>query len=109
MPKVPGPGHNKDEILNRLARRVNVAQFVSFGPDLIQRYSWIHGHKPNKRFASVDAAVDAVLAAAPAGSGDVRSFMPYDAKSREFIYGLRRAADVTANLHRLAGEGLHTI
>src|SRR6267378_6225247 len=42
--------HYKDESLDRLANLGNVAQFVSFGPDLQQRFSRISGFDPNHRF-----------------------------------------------------------
>ncbi|HET7232293.1 MAG TPA: hypothetical protein VFJ16_19965 [Longimicrobium sp.] len=102
-------GHHKDEILDRLARHANVAQFVSFGPDLAQRFAWVHGHEPNARFASLEAGVAAILAAAPEGSVNVRSFQPFNAKSREFIYGLKDAGEVASTVRRLAAEGLYTI
>ncbi len=102
-------GHFKDAILDRLAHRGNVAQFVSFGAGLEQRFAWIHGHEPNTRFASLDEAIGALLAASPEGSVNIRSFHPDDPKSREFIYGRKDAGSVAADVRRLAGEGLHTI
>lgn len=108
MPPTP-TGHHKDEILDRLAANANVAQFVSFDPSLAQRFAWIHGHAPNTRFATVDQAVAAILAAAPERSVNVRSFEPFDPKSREFIYGLTDASAVVENLRRLAAQGLYTI
>ncbi|HET7464441.1 MAG TPA: hypothetical protein VFJ82_24490 [Longimicrobium sp.] len=102
-------GHHKDEILDRLAASANVAQFVSFDPSLAQRFAWIHGHEPNARFASVEEAVAAILAASPERSVNVRSFEPFDPKSREFIYGLTDVATVVENLRRLSAQGLYTI
>jgi len=66
----------KDELLSRLAAEANVAQFLSFGPgpDLPPRHAWVRGHRPGHRFPGPAAAVDALLAAAPAGSVNVRSF-----------------------------------
>ncbi len=101
--------HHKDEILDRLARQTNVAQFVSFDPSLVQRHAWIHGHEPNARFASVESAVGAIMAAAPEGSVNIRSFEPHQPKSREFIYGLVDSTLVLAHLRRLAADGLFTI
>ena len=40
--------HYKDAILDALARESNVAEFVSFAPDLAQRYAWIRGFPPNR-------------------------------------------------------------
>jgi len=109
MPPTAVAGHFKDQILDALARRGNVAQFVSFDAALAQRHAWIRGHEPNTRFPSVEAAVEAILAAAPERSVNIRSFEPHDPKSREFIYGLKDAGRVAAELRRLGGEGLHTI
>ncbi len=101
--------HHKDEILDRLAAHANVAQFVSFDPSLAQRYAWLHGHAPNTVFASVEQAVQAMLAAAPEGSVNIRSFEPHNPKSREFIYGIKQADEAVAHLRRLSAEGLYTI
>jgi hypothetical protein len=105
----PRQGHFKDEILNRLGSRGNIAQFVSFGPDLRQRFAWIHGKRPNYRFKSPTTAVQTLLAASPESSVNVRSFEPDNPKSREFLYGLRSAEEVLEHVRRLAAEGLTTI
>lgn len=102
-------GHFKDEILDGLARSSNVAQFVSFGPDLRQRYARIHGHTPNHRFKTTQDAVQAILTASLEASVNVRSFEPENPKSREFVYGLRNTDEVVQHLRRLAGQGLYTI
>ncbi|HLX10967.1 MAG TPA: hypothetical protein VKY89_24185 [Thermoanaerobaculia bacterium] len=102
-------GHYKDEVLDRLAATANVAQFVSFGPDLRQRFAWVQGFPPNTRFDSLAAAVAAILGAAPEGAVNVRSYHPQSAKSRDFLYGLRTGAEVVAALQRLAAAGLFTV
>ena len=102
-------GHFKDEILDRLARQANVAQFASFGPDLAQRHAWIRGLPPNHRFESAAAAVEALLAASPEGSVNIRSWEPENPKGREFLYGRKDAGEVLAEVRRLAGQGLFTI
>jgi hypothetical protein len=101
----------KDELLSRLAAGANVAQFISFGPDrdLPQRHAWVRGHPPGHRFPDAPAAVEALLAAAPARSVNVRSFRAGVAKGGPFSYGLTRRDDVLAVLRARAGEGLHTI
>jgi hypothetical protein len=109
MPNATGSGHEKDAILDRLAQHANVAQFVSFGPDLTQRHAWVHGCEPNRRFGSLEDAVGALLATSPEASVNVRSFEPHDPKSREFIYGLRATHDVVSNVRRLGSQGLFTI
>lgn len=102
-------GHFKDSILNDLAAQANVAQFVSFGPDLAQRYAWIHGHPANQRFGTLEAALQAILAASPEGTVNIRSYEPANAKSREFLYGKRDLDVVVREVRRLAADGLFTV
>jgi hypothetical protein len=101
----------KDELLCRLAAEANVAQFISFGPgpDLPRRHARVRGHPPDQPFPDPAAAVQALLAAAPAGSVNVRSFRAGAAKGGPFTYGLTRTVDVLAVLTARAAEGLHTI
>ena len=99
----------KDAVLSRLAETRNVAQFVSFSP----------GAEPALRFAAirdlpgrpetVEAAVEACLARTEEGQVNVRSFLPDQPKSHEFIYGLRTVPDAAAAVRRLAATGLYTI
>lgn len=101
--------HFKDAILDALAQRANIAQFVSFSPQLEQRYARVYGYEPNHRFDSVAAAVGAVLAAASGVSVNVRSFDPLNPKSREFVYGLNSVDAAENAVRRLAEAGLYTI
>jgi hypothetical protein len=101
--------HLKDEILDHLADGANVAQFVSYSPDLVQRYSRVSGLSANHQFRSIRGAADALLARSADGSVNVRSFDPLDPKSREFIYGLTDGDAVEAQVKRLASSGLYTI
>ena len=102
-------GHYKDAVLDRLARLGNVAQFVSFDPSLRQRFAWIQGFEPNAPFDGLEAAVDAILRRSTEASVNIRTFEPYHAKSRDFVYGLRDAAEVGERLRGFASAGLHTI
>lgn len=103
--------HVKDEVLDRLAKDANVAQFVSFGPgeQPVQRFAWVADRSPNHRFGTPREAVAALLAASPERSVNVRSFDPASPKSREFVYGLTTVDDAVAAVMRLAAAGLHTI
>src|SRR5262249_30236737 len=89
------PDHEeyKDAVLISLSERVNIAQFVSFGPDLVQRFARLRTCSPNYVFGGVDNAVRALLEIAPEHSVNVRSFTPENPKSREFIYGLKTVAE----------------
>ena len=99
----------KDAVLDRVSKMANVAQFVSFAPDLQQRYARIHNHEPNHRFDNVEDATRALLESSPDKSVNVRSFTPENPKSREFIYGLQKVDDAVAAVVRLASSGLYTI
>jgi len=105
---------HKDEVLDRLAKRGNVAQFVAFKPDGAsgtprQSFSRIAGHEPNELFLDARQAIDALIAASGEGKVNVRSYLPEDPRSREFVYGLVTAEDAMSALLRLTAEGLHTI
>lgn len=99
----------KDEILGSLAETANVAQFVSFSPDLEQRLSRVWHYEANYFFPTPAAAVSALLKASPEASVNVRSFDPIAPESREFVYGLRSVDDVLGVVKRLAQKGLYTI
>jgi hypothetical protein len=101
--------HYKDRILDNLAARANVAQFVSFNPTLEQRYARIYGYEANYKFPSLVEAIAAMLERSPEHSVNIRSFDPQDPKSREFIYGLKDADVIKFEVQRLACEGLYTI
>src|SRR5207237_2735033 len=89
----------------------NVAQFVSFGPggDPAQRYSRVHGMNPNSPFDAPANAINALLAASPEHSVNVRSFDPNQPKAHEFLYGLRSTDEVLGAVRRLGSGGLYTI
>lgn len=102
----------KDEILDRLAEAGNVAQFVAFRPQssrLRQTYSRIAGRTPNETFETPRDAVAALLASSADGTVNVRSYMPDDPRSREFVYALPTIDAAMAAVDRLAGQGLHLI
>lgn len=101
--------HYKDSILDSLASRANVAQFVSFSPTLEQRYARIYGYEANYKFPSLVEAIATILSQSSELSVNIRSFNPTDPKSREFIYGLKEVNLIKDAVHRLASEGLYTI
>jgi hypothetical protein len=104
---------HKDETLDRLARVGNVAQFVSFRPnevlEPVQGFLRIAGHQPNQPFLDPREAIAALLAASGDGKVNVRSYVPNQPRSREFVYGLDTLDDAVSVVERLTGEGLHTI
>ena len=105
---------HKDEILDRLAKRGNVAQFVAFNPNSLagvprQTFSRVAGHDPNELFLNPRQAVEALIAASGERKVNVRSYLPEDPRSREFVYGLASVDEAMSALLRLTAEGLHTI
>lgn len=103
---------HKDQTLDSLAEKGNVAQFVSFRPEdgnLRQNYCRIVGFAPNHLFNSTYEAVAALLEASSEKSVNVRSYMPDSPRSKEFVYGLKSTDDVIATLERLADSNLHLI
>ncbi|MBR0941582.1 hypothetical protein [Bradyrhizobium liaoningense] len=101
--------HFKDEILDELARSYNVAQFVSFGTDSKQRYSRVLGVSPNQKFISAHEAIEAVLRRSSDFAVNVRSFEPFNPRSREFIRNLNNVDEIVEHVFRLSAAGLTTI
>lgn len=102
-------GNYKDAVLAQLSDLVNIAQFVSFGPDLVQRFSRVHGCTPDYNFPTLEDAVDRILSRSPEGSVNIRSFKPELSTSSDFVYGLREAGAVVSCLKRLANQQFYTI
>jgi hypothetical protein len=94
----------KDEALDLLAEQANVAQFVSFDQDLRLRYCRIRDYSPNHKFKSLEATIDALIAAAPEHKVNIRSFQPEDPKGGEFVGLLSSSREVIRHLHRLSQD-----
>jgi len=102
-------GFFKDAVLDKLASSTNVAQFVSFGPDLNQRFARIHEYPPNFSFGSPQVAVDALLEESPERLVNIRTFRPEFSESTDFLTGFDNSSDVIAQLQRLSTADLYTI
>lgn len=101
-------GHFKDAILAGLAEHANVAQFVSFSPGIPERRFAVM-HDAQLSGVRTEEAIEALLTRAPDGRVNVRSFLPEQPQSHDFIYGLSTTAEATAAVRRLAQQGLYTI
>lgn len=102
----------KDESLDALAEKGNVAQFVSFVPEQgspRQSHLRILGHVPNQSFDDIRSAICALLANSPDGTVNVRSYTPDSPRSREFLYALGSVDEAVSAVERLSAEGLYTI
>jgi hypothetical protein len=99
----------KDERLNALGKRANVAQFVSFDPRLAQRYSNVCGFKRNHKFESPAEAVQSLLSSSSERTINIRSFDPHHPQGQDFIFGLQEPEKALRELNRLSAKGLYTI
>ncbi len=80
---------HKDLALDRLAEHGNVAQFVAFRPGsdgLAQSTSRIAGLPANTHFADPAEAVATLLEKSAERAVNIRSYLPDDPRSREFVY-----------------------
>lgn len=103
---------HKDEALDRLAKFGNVAQFVAYRPSmggLRQSTSRLAGMPPNQVPDDIREAAAALLASSGERAVNVRSYLPDDPRSREFVYGIRSVEEAVGHLERLGTEGLHLI
>jgi hypothetical protein len=99
----------KDAVLDELAEHANVAQFVSFSPGAAPCTRFIRVRDVEERQRTIDDAVQALLLQSLDGRVNVRSFLPEQPRSHEFIYGLGSVGEVVAAVRRLAASGLYTI
>jgi len=103
----------KDDALDQLAERINVAQFVAYepapeGPRATR--SRVRGHAPNAQIAlKLRDAIDELLRLSPDRSVNVRSYLPADPRSKPFHYGLERLDDIEAVVSRALDDGFHVI
>lgn len=105
-------GVRKDAILDELAERANVAQFVSFAPGAngpLQQFSRLIGSPPNQALASAEEAIGLLLARSVDHQVNVRSYSPDSPQSKPFVYGLTNGVDALDALRSLSAQGLFTI
>ncbi len=95
----------KDAILDWLAERGNVAQFVSFGVDLRQRYSRLRGFARNHLFSSVEDAVSALFSVSGEGQVNVRTFKPEAPQGNPFRTRLSSVDSACSEIADLAKQG----
>ena len=101
----------KDDVLDALAKNVNVAQFVSFAPGVNpeQRHSRVFGYSENHQFPSVRDALQALMDSSPERSINVRSFLPGQPQGHEFLYGIKNVDVAVEHVMRLAANSFYTI
>lgn len=106
------PAFRKDQKLDYLAQRFNVAQFVSFGPssgEPPQQFCRMADLSPNHLFHDLPSAIEALFQRSAEGMVNIRSFSEEQAQSREFLYGLKTMDDAVGAIRRMAAEGAYCI
>ena len=106
------PELRKDEALDQLAERINVAQFVAYaptpeGPE--QTFCRLRGHRPNEPFSSLRSAAEELLRNSPDRAVNVRSYLPQDPRSKPFSYGLDRLDDIVEVAAGALDDGFYVI
>jgi len=102
-------GHFKDEVLNELSKKANTAQFVSFSPQLEQRYSHIAGFEQNHTFESPREALKVLLSKVQENGITIRSYDPYNPKGWPLLRAFKTVDDALENAKRLTNQGLYII
>lgn len=104
---------HKDMALDRLAEIGNVAQYVALRPSPNGGHaistSRVAGREPNQPFASIYEAIGILLARSSELAVNIRSYLPQDPRSREFIYRITDRDEIVLHIERLAKQGLHLI
>lgn len=100
----------KDEILVELSKIYNIAQFISYDPNLNIRFGLLKNFSVNQEGGSYEREqLEILLKESAYQSLNIRSFKPDEAQSQEFIFGLTDIKKIESELGRLAGLGLYTI
>lgn len=100
----------KDTKLNWLAEKnLNIAQFVSYGPDGEQRFSRVLGSNPNTHWGSVRDAVFAIYKTQTSPSVNIRSFLPQKFEGNPFVMGITDASCAEAKVRELNQRGFYVI
>ena len=100
----------KDEVLVALAASCNVAQFVSYGPDKIQRHNCICGHKIDELIAMPAIEIASLLLSKSIDHKlNIRSFRPAQWSGNPFITGLDDVDEICDHINDLTDKGYHVI
>ena len=100
--------HYKDEILNDLAQKGNVAQFISYDASMNQRFLNINGVEPNTHH-EMQEAIALLITRSSENSVNVRSFDPAQPKGCPFKYGCTSVQEVVEQIRFNASEGRFSI
>jgi hypothetical protein len=99
----------KDDVLDRIAERANIAQFVSFSPTLDVHHLRVKDPPARSGEVTAEEAIELVLRRSSSGNVNVRAFTPDRPKGNPFHYGLDSVEAVLAQLGELSRAGFFTI
>jgi hypothetical protein len=88
----------KDDVLDRIAERANIAQFVSFSPTLDVHHLRVKDPPARSGEVTAEEAIELVLRRSSSGNVNVRAFTPDRPKGNPFHYGLDSVEAVLAQL-----------
>jgi hypothetical protein len=96
----------KDEVLEKVAREGNIAQFLSFDPELRLRLWNVRDFEPKEDLIGL---LNDLIEKSSDKSVNIRSFKPEQPKGFRLEYGKTNAEEVLGLLKEKAASGLYTI
>lgn len=99
----------KDESVAFLAKSCNVAQFVSFDPNLKQRFSAVAGFDLDHRFDSIEDAARALFKNVGSNGLTIRSYDPARPQGWPLVRAMQSVEEVVKTAKRLTSKGLYII
>ncbi|MDP2630046.1 MAG: hypothetical protein Q8P56_01435, partial [Candidatus Uhrbacteria bacterium] len=95
----------KDEVMKDLTERgVNVASFISFGPDGAQRFCRVRGLNPNRPFSDYESAIRAMYNTDYISLVNVRTFLPEKPDGNPFFLGAKYGFEDPAKAARYVAD-----
>ncbi len=102
----------KDDMLDKIAGQgVNIGQFVSFGPDGVQRFARIRGVDPSYQYGNFGEAARAIMHMG-IPYVNIRSFLPDKPDGNPFIIGrngFETPEKIAAKARELTSQGFYII
>ncbi|MBI3409416.1 MAG: hypothetical protein HY040_13830 [Planctomycetes bacterium] len=99
----------KDETLDWLAERGNVAQFVSCDPRMQQRFCRVNGYARNHRFGSLQDAVQTLFRVAGEEQVNIRTFKPESPHGNPFRTRIATVSAAFSVIRELTSKGYFCI
>lgn len=101
----------KDDVLFKISKFANVAQFISFSPGPVPRQRFVRIKSVNSftKLKAIDEGIKELIKSSPSGLVNIRSFDPHKPKRGIFIYGENDVKSVLTKINDLSRNGYYTI